>query len=89
MNVAPLVFGLLAAFLLIDLGAGGLACRWQRNSGCGLGFNLVMGIAGSFAGGLLFGLAPLDVEAGLVGALLAAVFGASLALAVVRQFRRA
>jgi|GEM_PF-2447308 len=44
---------------------------------------LIFGLAGAYAGGLLFGLAPLDVEAGLIGAPLAAAVGAAAALMAV------
>ena len=79
MNTAPLIFGLLAAFALI----GVLAARWRPGHDRGLSRSILVGLAGAYAGGLLFGLAPLDVEAGLIGAPLAAAVGAAVALMAV------
>lgn len=80
MNVTSLVVGLLLSFLLIGILAGILAGRLLRGGGLGLFGNIAVGIAGAFAGGFLFGLAPLNVEEGLVGAPIAAAVGAALVL---------
>jgi len=82
-DVTSLVIGLLLSFLLIGILAGVLAGRLLRGGGLGLLSNIAVGIAGAFAGGFLFGLAPLNVEAGLVGAPIAAAVGAGLALYAV------
>jgi hypothetical protein len=58
MNTAPLIFGLLAA-------------RWRSGHDRGLTRSILVGLAGGHAGGLLFTLAPLNLEAGLIGAPLA------------------
>ena len=76
MNTAPLIFGLLAAFALIGVLAGVLAARWRPGHDRSLTRPILLGLAGAFAGGLLFTLAPLDVEAGLIGAPIAAFVGA-------------
>ena len=85
MNVAPLIFGLLAAFALIGVVAGLLAACWQPGHQRDLLRPVLVGLAGAFAGGLLFTLAPLDVEAGLVGAPIAAVLGAAAAVFAMRS----
>lgn len=87
MNVAPLVWGLLTAFGLIGLIAGTLATRWPPAGRRGWRINLVIGLAGAYAGGLLFGLAPLDMEDGLIGGPLAAAVGAGAALFVMAACR--
>jgi len=89
MNVAPLIFGLLAAFALIGVLAGVLAARWRPGHDNSLTRPILVGLAGAYAGGLLFGLAPVDVEAGLIGAPLAAAVGALLMLYLIRRVRRA
>jgi uncharacterized membrane protein YeaQ/YmgE (transglycosylase-associated protein family) len=53
---------------------GGLLLR----GGYGLLGNVAFGIAGAFGGGFLFGLAPLSVEDGLIGAPIAAAIGAAI-----------
>jgi uncharacterized membrane protein YeaQ/YmgE (transglycosylase-associated protein family) len=83
LDVTSLVVGLLLSFLVIGALAGVLAGRLLRGGGLGLLSNVAVGIAGAFAGGFLFGLAPLNVEAGLVGAPIAAAVGAGLALYAV------
>lgn len=80
MNTAPLIFGLLAAFALIGVLAGVLAARWRPGHDRGLTRSILVGLAGAYAGGLLFTLAPLDVESGLIGAPLAAAVSAVTAL---------
>lgn len=85
MNTAPLIFGLLAAFTLIGVLAGGLAARWRPSHD--LTRLILVGLAGAYAGGLLFTLAPLDVEAGLVGAPLAAAVGALMSIRVSARGR--
>lgn len=83
MNTAPLIFGLLAAFALIGVLVGMLVARWRPGHGRKLARPILVGLAGAYAGGLLFTLAPLDVEAGLIGAPIAAVLGAAAAIRAV------
>lgn len=87
MNTAPLIFGLLAAFALIGVLAGVLAARWQPGHGRKLARSILVGLAGAYAGGLLFTLAPLDVEAGLIGAPIAAAVGALMSIRVSARGR--
>ena len=87
MNTAPLIFGLLAAFALIGLLAGVLAARWRQGHDNSRTRLILVGLAGAYAGGLLFTLAPLDVEAGLVGAPLAAAVGALMSIRVSARGR--
>ena len=68
LDVTSLVVGLLTGFLAIGVVAGWLAARRVRG-GLGLAGSIGVGILGAYAGGFLFGLAPLNLEAGLIGAL--------------------
>lgn len=77
MNTAPLIFGLLAAFALI--------ARWWPGHGRKLARPILVGLAGAYAGGLLFMLAPLNMEYGLMGGPPAAAMGAGLALFVTAR----
>jgi uncharacterized membrane protein YeaQ/YmgE (transglycosylase-associated protein family) len=83
MDVTSLVVGLLLSFLTIGALAGALASRSGRGAGLGLPGQIAVGIVGAFIGGFLFGLAPLPVEAGLVGAPIMAAIVAALALYLV------
>jgi uncharacterized membrane protein YeaQ/YmgE (transglycosylase-associated protein family) len=78
MNVAPLIFGLLSAFLLIGLAVGALSARYRPDKHTTS--KLMTGVIGAYAGGLLFGLATLNVEDGLIGAPIAAILGSIAAL---------
>jgi uncharacterized membrane protein YeaQ/YmgE (transglycosylase-associated protein family) len=57
--------------------------------GRGLAGSIGVGILGAYAGGFLFGLAPLNVEDGLIGAPLAAAVGAALALWISGRLEKA
>ena len=85
----PADYGLLAAFALIGILAGVLAARWRPGHDNSLTRPILVGLTGAYAGGLLFGLAPVDVEAGLIGAPLAAAVGALLMLYLIQRVRRA
>ena len=78
----------MTGFLVIGTGAGWLAARRVR-WGLGLAGSIGVGILGAFAGGFLFGLAPLNLEDGLIGAPIAAAVGATGALWIAGRFRRA
>lgn len=86
--MTSLVFGLLIGFLLIGVVVGWLGGRLMRG-GLGPLANIAVGIAGAFAGGFLFGLAPLNVEDGLIGAPIAAAVGAALVLVIVGRIKKA
>lgn len=77
------------SFLLIGAIAGWLAGRLIRGGGLGPFANIAVGIASAFAGGFLFGLAPLNVKDGLIGAPIAAAVGAALVLLVVGRIKKA
>lgn len=64
-------------FLLIGLAAGWLAGRILRGKGFGLIANLVIGVVGSFLGGIVFGLLGFR-SYGLIAELIVAVIGAIL-----------
>ncbi len=88
MDVTSLVVFLLTSFLLIGAVAGWLAGRLTDGGGFGLLGNMAVGIIGAFVGGFLFGLAPVSVEVGLIGAPLTAVVGAAAFLFVVGLFKK-
>jgi len=88
LDVTSLVVCLLTGFLVIGVVAGWLAARRARG-GLGLAGSIGVGILGAFAGGFLFGLAPLNLEDGLIGAPIAAAVGATGALWIAGRFRRA
>lgn len=56
--MTSLVVGLLTGFLLLGVVAGWLAGRLKRGGPGPPLANIAVGIAGAFAGGFLFGLAP-------------------------------
>ncbi|EGV17636.1 GlsB/YeaQ/YmgE family stress response membrane protein [Thiocapsa marina] len=88
MNVTSLVVGLLIAFLLIGAFAGVVAGRLMPGSGPGLAGRVAVGILGAFGGGFLFGLVPVDLEVGLVGAPITAAIGAALFLFAVARIKK-
>ncbi len=88
MDVTSLVVGLLTSFLIIGVVAGWLVARRARG-GLRLAGGIGVGILGAYAGGLLFGLAPLNLEEGLIGAPIAAAIGAATALWIAARVRRA
>jgi uncharacterized membrane protein YeaQ/YmgE (transglycosylase-associated protein family) len=86
LDVTSLVVGLLTGFLIIGVIAGWLAARrW----GLGLAGSIGVGLFGAYVGGFLFGLAPLNLEDGLIGAPIAAAVGAATALWIAARVRRA
>jgi uncharacterized membrane protein YeaQ/YmgE (transglycosylase-associated protein family) len=87
LDVASLVVGLLTGFLIIGVVAGWLATRRMRG-GRGLAGSIAVGILGAYAGGFLFGLAPLNLEDGVIGAPIAAAVGAALAIWIAARVRR-
>jgi uncharacterized membrane protein YeaQ/YmgE (transglycosylase-associated protein family) len=87
LDVTSLVVGLLTGFLVIGAGAGRLAAR-RVGWSLGLASSIGVGVLGAYAGGFLFGLAPLNLEDGLIGAPIAAAVGAALALWIAARVRR-
>ncbi|UHD18660.1 GlsB/YeaQ/YmgE family stress response membrane protein [Thiocapsa bogorovii] len=88
MNVTSLVVGLLLAFLLIGAFAGLVAGRLMPRVGPGLPGRMAIGVLGAFIGGFLFGLVPVDLEVGLVGAPITAAIGAALILFAVARIKK-
>ncbi|MEA3277486.1 MAG: GlsB/YeaQ/YmgE family stress response membrane protein [Pseudomonadota bacterium] len=90
MDVTSLVVGLLIGFLVIGVVTGWLGGRLMQGDGLGLPGNIAVGIIGAFAGGFLFGLAPVSVEHGLIAAApIAAAVGAALVLFIVGLIKKA
>ena len=89
MDVTSLVVGLLMSFVLIGAVAGWLGGRLMRGGGFGLPGNVALGVTGAFAGGFLFGLAPLSVEDGLIGCPIAAAIGAAVVIFIGGLIRKA
>jgi uncharacterized membrane protein YeaQ/YmgE (transglycosylase-associated protein family) len=77
MPIEPLI-----GFLVIGLAAGFLAEQIVRGRGAGLVINLVVGVAGAFIGGFLFGFLRLSFH-GLIGPLISATLGAVVLLLVL------
>ena len=89
LDVTSLVVGLLMSFVLIGAVAGWLAGRLMHGGGFGLPGDVALGVTGAFAGGFLFGLAPLNVEDGLIGAPFAAAVGAAVFIFIGSLTRKA
>lgn len=82
MGLTNLVF-----FLLIGLAAGWLAGQITKGRSFGLVNDLIIGVVGSFVGGILFWLLGLSAS-GLIGSLIVATVGAIALLFLVRQINR-
>jgi uncharacterized membrane protein YeaQ/YmgE (transglycosylase-associated protein family) len=74
-------------FLLIGLAAGWLAGQITKGSSFGLVNDLIVGVIGSFLGGILFWLIGLSAT-GLLGSLIMATVGAIAFLYLMRVIRR-
>jgi uncharacterized membrane protein YeaQ/YmgE (transglycosylase-associated protein family) len=74
-------------FLLIGLAAGWLAGQITKGSSFGLVNDLIVGVIGSFLGGILFWLIGLSAT-GLLGSLIMATVGAVAFLYLLRVLRR-
>lgn len=72
--------------IIIGILAGYLAGRIMRGKGYGVLMDLLLGIAGSILGGIVFGLLGLH-SSGLVGQLVIATAGAVLVIYIVRRIR--
>jgi uncharacterized membrane protein YeaQ/YmgE (transglycosylase-associated protein family) len=75
-------------FLVIGLVAGWLAGLIVKGRGFGLVGNLVVGVLGSVAGGLIFQAVGVSEGAGLGGAILVAVIGALVLLFLISLIKR-
>lgn len=67
----------LIIFMVIGAAAGWLAGILMKGGGFGPVGNIIIGIIGAIAGGLMFGLL------GLIGSIVTAIFGAALLLFLV------
>ncbi len=74
--------------LLIGLAAGAIAGALMRGKGFGIIINILVGIAGSFVGGWIYGLLGISIGSGIWGVLLMAVVGAVVLLWVLSLFKK-
>jgi uncharacterized membrane protein YeaQ/YmgE (transglycosylase-associated protein family) len=83
------MFGLihLISFLLIGLVAGWLAGQFTKGKSFGTFNDMIIGVIGSFVGGILFWLIGLSAT-GLIGNLIMATVGAVVFIYLLRHFGR-
>ena len=74
--------------ILIGIAAGFLAGIIMKGKGFGWVINLLLGLAGAFIGGWLLGALGLNLGDGIIGSLLAAVFGAVVLILIVNLFKK-
>lgn len=74
-------------FLLIGLAAGWLAGRILRGKGFGIIANLVIGVVGSFLGGIVFGILGFR-SYGIIAELIVAVVGAILLIFIAGMIKK-
>lgn len=73
-------------WIIIGIAAGWIAGQVMKGSGYGLLGDLIIGAIGGWIGGYVFGLLNIK-SSGIWGALITAVIGAILLIAVVRAIR--
>jgi uncharacterized membrane protein YeaQ/YmgE (transglycosylase-associated protein family) len=73
-------------WIIIGIVAGWIAGQVMKGSGYGLLGDLIIGAIGGWIGGYVFGLLKIPTS-GIWGALITAVIGAILLIAVVRAIR--
>jgi uncharacterized membrane protein YeaQ/YmgE (transglycosylase-associated protein family) len=78
----------LILFLVIGGVAGFIAGLLWKGKGFGLLVNVLVGVAGSFVGGWLFGALGIRTTGGLSGSLITATVGALVLLAVLNAFKK-
>jgi len=76
----------LITLLIVGLIAGFLADKVIKNT-YGMVGDLLIGIAGSFLGGWIFGLLGLEIDV-FVGQIISAFIGAVLLLVIINSFKR-
>lgn len=76
-------------FLLIGLAAGWIAGQVMKGRGFGPIGNIVVGVIGAIVGGLLFDALGISTSNSTLGALVTAVLGAIVLLALVGAIRKA
>jgi uncharacterized membrane protein YeaQ/YmgE (transglycosylase-associated protein family) len=72
------------AWLIVGLVAGAVASMLVRGRGYGCLVDIVVGVVGSFIGGIVVGLFLPDAAFGFFGSLVVATLGAVILLAVIR-----
>lgn len=75
----------LIIFLVIGAVSGWLAGLIRRGEGFGLFGNIIVGVAGSFLGGLLFRLIGIQ-DTYFIGTIIISVIGSVILLALVNMF---
>ena len=78
----------LILFLVIGGVAGFLAGQVWKGKGFGLIVNVLVGVAGSFIGGWVFGLLGIRAGGGMLGSLVTATAGALILLAVLNALKK-
>jgi len=78
----------LILFLVIGGVAGFLAGQLWKGKGFGLIVNVLVGVAGSFIGGWVFGLLGIRAGGGMLGSLVTATAGALILLAVLNALKK-
>ena len=78
----------LILYLVIGGLAGFLAGRLLKGRGFGLVVNVVVGVAGSFVGGWVFGILGIRIGGGMLGSLVTATVGAVILLAILNALKR-
>ncbi len=76
----------LITLLLVGLIAGFLADKVIKNS-FGLLGDMLIGVAGSFIGGWIFGMLGLEIDV-FIGQIISAFIGAVLLLVIINSFKR-
>lgn len=76
---------MVATSVLVGLLAGWLASRIMKDGGYGLKGDLILGLAGSTAGGWIFRTMGVSPEAGVAVLVVVALFGAALAIVAQRK----
>ena len=72
------------AWLIVGLVAGAVAWTLIRGRGYGCLVDIVVGIVGSFIGGILVGIFLPGTAFGFIGSLIVAILGAVLLLSAIR-----
>jgi uncharacterized membrane protein YeaQ/YmgE (transglycosylase-associated protein family) len=78
-----LVPGNIIAWLVVGLIAGWLAGKVMKGRGFGIVVDIIVGLVGSFVGGILLGFL-VDGSTGFVGSIIVAFIGACAFIAIMR-----
>ncbi len=77
----------LIGFLIVGLVAGWLAGLITKGRGFGVVINLVVGVVGSFVGGIVFGLMGLSSH-NFIGSIITATVGAVVLLFIISALKK-